>query len=408
MIKIFNQLATTNSTKDKQAILEANKTNIQLKELLEANLNPYKIYYIKKMPCGYIPQLPSSVDQHQFFMALLKDLEKRYTTGNKAKETICAVFKLFDEDHFELYSKILLKASIGVGTSTVNKVWPNLIPEFKLMLAPNQLPNLTDLQYPLCVQPKYDGYRCIYYKGDLWTRSGLIMPNKNLTAYFSNLMVIDDYIFDGELYLHGSTFQSLTRTLGADDAPIPKGLKYFVYDCMPVSDWEAQKTKLSYNDRLKLINELVNGTIANHRKVIDTPTDLAQNPAEVIEIYKKYLKNGYEGCMLKAQEGKYQWKRVTIKSGEMVKLKPFKSEDLEIIDVIEGEGKFQGTLGSIIVSSCHIAATSVGSGFTDADRKEIWSNKNKYIGKTAEVKYFGITEDKVLRHPIFERIRTDK
>ena len=29
-----------------------------------------------------------------------------------------------------------------------------------------------------------------------------------------------------------------------------------------------------------------------------------------------------------------------------------------------------------------------GSGFTDEDRKEIWNNKEKYLGKIAEIQYF--------------------
>lgn len=407
---IFNQILATNSVKDKQAILEANKDNKRLKWLLEANLNPYKLYQFNKMPCEFTEQDShwNEIDIYQAFSTLLKDLEGRHVTGNEAKDLVCSVFKLFDKEHFELCSKILLKESIGVGASTVNKVWPGLVPQFKLMLAPSELPNLTTLQYPLYVQPKYDGFRCIYYRGKLWTRSGNPMPNKNLQDHFNIVMDIDNYMFDGELYFHGNGFQNLTSILNSENAPIPKGLKYFIYDCMPVADWEAKKTKLGYSDRLKLLRELVNEVLADRAKYMDTPTDLAQNPAEVAEIYKKYLNNGMEGCMLKAQEGKYQWKRVSLKSGEMIKLKPFKSVDLEIIDVVEGEGKFEGTLGSIVVAVSPGVTCSVGSGFNDAFRKEIWGNKSKFIGKTAEIKYFEVTEDNSLRFPIFERMRDDK
>jgi DNA ligase-1 len=410
MIKIFNQLATTNSVKDKEAILKANSSNEKLKWLLEANLNPYKLYQFNKMPCEFEKEYEVEHTQEwkfDFLKGLLVDLEKRHLTGNKAKDAVCATFKLFDKEHFELYSKILLKESIGVGASTVNKVWPGLIPQFKLMLAPSELPNITTLQYPLYVQPKYDGFRCVYSEGKLWTRSGLIMPNKNLQKHFETLVGIDSYMFDGELYLHGGGFQNLATILNSDEAPVPKGLKYFIYDCMPIADWKAQKTKLGYSDRLKLIREQVNGVLADYSKYVDAPTDLAENSAEVIEIYKKYLKSGYEGCMLKAQEGKYQWKRVTLKSGEMIKLKPFKSLDLEVTGIYDGEGKFEGKAGGILVDYNGVAVR-VGSGFDDATRDILSKESNRYIGKTAEIKYFEETEDGSLRFPIFERWRDDK
>jgi DNA ligase-1 len=410
MIKIFNQLATTNSVKDKEAILRANSSNEKLKFLLEANLNPYKLYQFNKMPCEFEKEYEVEYTQawkFDFFKGLLIDLEKRHLTGNKAKDAVCATFKLFDKEHFELYSKILLKESIGVGASTVNKVWPGLIPQFKLMLAPSELPNTTDLQYPLYVQAKYDGYRCVYYKGVLWTRAGNPMPNINLVDYFGNITDIQNYVFDGELYIHGDNFQNLTKILNSEKGIIPKGLKYYIYDCMPVSDWESQKTKLGYSDRLKLIREQVNGVLADYSKYVDAPTDLVNNSAEVIEIYKKYLKSGYEGCMLKAKEGKYQWKRVSLKSGEMIKLKPFKSVDLEVTGIFDGEGKFKGKAGGILVDYNGVTVWC-GSGFDDATRDILSKEPNRYIGKTAEIKYFEETEDGSLRFPIFERWREDK
>mgnify|MGYP001564999932 CR=1 FL=1 len=408
--KIFNQLTTTNSTKDKQTILEANKSNAQLKQLLLYNLNPYFNFYVKKMPerLVYVPDTSwSDGDRFNCFIDMLNDLKGRYTTGNEAKKTIQTVFRMFDDEHYELYSKILLKASIGIGASTVNKVWPDLIPSFKVMLAASQLPNVTDLQYPLYIQHKYDGFRCVYYNDKLYTRSGLPFPNINLQTHFSKLFGTSENVLDGELYMHGKPFNEMSKILNNETIVIPTDMKFYVYDCIPIKDWENQKCNITYTDRLKLLRTVI-ANIADRKRIIDAPTDKVNSAAEAIEIHKEHLKAGYEGSVLKAVEGKYQWKRVSIKSGEMIKLKPFKDEDLEIVDIVEGEGKYEGSLGSIVVRGNNVANTSVGSGFTDADRKEIWGNKNKYLGRTAQIKYFEISEDKVLRFPIFERIRTDK
>lgn len=409
--KIFNQLSTTNSTKDKQAILEANKNNNLLKALLEANLNPYRLFQFNKMPCIFDEQLIapslSAKPVSLLFLELLDKLEARTVTGNAAKEAVTEVFRYFTKEEFELYTKILLKSSIGIGSTPTNKVWPDLIPSFKVMLAASQLPNLTDLQYPMYLQPKYDGFRCVFYNGKLYTRSGLPFPNVNLQTHFSKLFETSQNVLDGELYMHGKPFNEMSKILNNETIAIPADMKFYVYDCIPIKDWENQKCNITYTDRLKLLRTVI-ANIADRKRIIDAPTDKVNSAAEAIEIYKEHLKAGYEGSMLKAVEGKYQWKRVSIKSGEMIKLKPFKDEDLEIVDIVEGEGKYEGSLGSIVVRGNNVADTSVGSGFTDADRKEIWDNKNKYIGKTAQIKYFEISEDKVLRFPIFERIRTDK
>lgn len=408
---IFNQLTATNSTKDKQAILEANKNNNLLKALLEANLNPYRLFQFNKMPCTFDEQLivpsVSAKPVSVLFLELLNKLEARTVTGNAAKEAVIEVFRYFTKEEFELYTKILLKSSIGIGVTPTNKVWPKLIPEFDVMLAPSELPNLTNLQYPMYLQPKYDGFRCVYYNGKLYTRTGLPFANVNLTTHFSKLFETSENVLDGELYMHGKPFNEVSKILNAEDKPIPPDMKFYVYDCIPIKDWEAQKTNMTYTDRLKLMRTVI-ANISDRKKIVDTPTDKINSAQEAVELYKKYLKDGYEGCMLKAVEGKYQWKRVTLRSGEMIKLKPFQSEDLEIIDVVQGEGKYENTLGSIVVSGNNIAPTSVGSGFTDEDRKEIWENKNKYIGKTVEIKYFEVSKDRILRFPIFERIRTDK
>jgi DNA ligase-1 len=50
----------------------------------------------------------------------------------------------------------------------------------------------------------------------------------------------------------------------------------------------------------------------------------------------------------------------------------------------------------------------VGSGFSDAERHDLWFSKHSQIGNIIEVKYHEVTPDGSLRHPVFGGFRYDK
>jgi ATP-dependent DNA ligase len=406
LVSVIEKLNSTNSTKDKEEILLTHKNNEDLKKLLYLNLNPYKLFYMNKIP-AYINNKSGIVDFKKFSQ-ICEKLEKREVVGNESQALVKSFLEETEEQHAKLFAKVISKSAIGVGAKTVNKVWPNFIPEFSLMLAPSELPEISSVNLPVYIQPKLDGFRCVYKDGLLWSRTGKPFGNKNLIKHFEDLQRVKNYVLDGELYIHGIPFQQLTSILNTEEAKLPSEVKYFVYDCIPNKDWEQQKTKLIYEKRLSLIRETLNDKVANYKKVIDVSTDLCSNAGDVINFYKEHLKQGYEGSMLKDPNGFYRWKRVTVKSGEMLKLKPFKSVDLEVVDIYAGEGKFEGIAGGIICKYNN-STVSVGSGFDILTRKALAQTPNNFIGKTVEIKYFEKTEDgNSLRFPIFERWREDK
>lgn len=280
---------------------------------------------------------------------------------------------------------------------------------FKVMLAPNKLPIITNINYPCYIQPKIDGFRNLYKNGVFYSRKGKSFGNKNLTSYFSSLVNITDYVLDGELYCDGEDFNTVQSILSTHDAPLPSNLKFIVFDCIPVKDWEKQICNKPYDKRLKDLREVL-ASVADYKKIIDIPNDEIQTANQAVEYYKNYLTKGYEGAIIRSINGLYRWKRVTVNSGEILKLKPFKTLDLQITSFLPGEkgSKYENTLGSIIVSNSDGISSSVGSGFTDDNREEIWKNQGEYIGKTVEIQYIEITKEKSLRHPTFKRFRNDK
>ncbi len=407
---IFHQLKTLTSVKDKEALLMSTKGRSEeyLCQMLNWNLNPYTMFHIKEIP-EYVanPVGLQKSQNYRAFSKLLDRLSARKVTGNAAKEEVRDFFMNSHAEEAGWYELILSKGPIGVGAKTVNKVWPKLVPVFDLMLAPNELPVVTQVKFPRYIQPKVDDYRAVYKSQALWSRSGMTFANENLDEHFSALFEVSDYVVDGGLYAHGIKFNALQKILNNQTAPLPKTLKFHVWDCIPVQDWEYQSCNLTYEKRLKLLREVV-ANIGDRQKIIDIPTDLVQSSKEAIEHYKKYLKQGYEGGMLKDPQGLYRWKRVSIKSGEVMKLKPYKSVDLEIKGIYDGEGERKGIMAGGVTVDYKGVDVRCGSGFDHPTLKDMMHNPDNYIGKTIEIRYLEVTEDGSLRHPSFTNWREEK
>lgn len=411
-IKFFEDLESTSSTKAKEALIAEQADNDAALELLHANLCTHRQFYITKLPPFEKNNVKSRSFNYINFLNLIGRLENRLVTGNAAKEEIAMVFSSFADDELKLYTKILLKKPLGVGRSLVNKaLGKEFVAKFKVMLAPSDLANIMELSYPTFIQPKLDGFRAIYTPDAgnqmIRGRSGKPIRNKNLKGYFRNLNKVGNYVLDGEIHCNSITFQELSSILNAEDKHIPSDVKFTIYDCIPLEDWQAQDCDIKYEDRLTTLRSLITTQIADFPRIVDIANDIAETPYEAKEFYKSYLNKGLEGAMIKDPSGTYKWKRVTLNSGEMLKMKPCADADLKITGFFEGKNSFEGTLGGFIVDY-NGTEVRVGSGIDMKLRDKVWSNQTKYLGKTIEVKYFEETDDGSLRHPRFHRFREDK
>ena len=126
------------------------------------------------------------------------------------------------------------------------------------------------------------------------------------------------------------------------------------------------------------------------------------------EINQEAIDGGYEGIMIKDPDAPYECKR----THHWLKLKPFIEVSLQVTMVEEGTGRNAGRLGALVCEGDELDKTirvNVGSGFSDLDRDEFWSSRDKVVGQIVEVRADAITQNQdgtfSLRFPRFLRFR---
>jgi len=251
--------------------------------------------------------------------------------------------------------------------------------------------------YSAFTQPKFDGHRCIAIleKGTctLWSRTrkpitGLPHINKAIEA-----LHVGNIILDGELYNHDyrNKFEELTSFIRN---PTPKEghevVEYHVYDCVDY--------KLPFSHRAAVIDSLNLKT-----PLIPVQTYQVDSEEDLIEAFEIFLRQGYEGSMVRNVDGMYVNKR----SLDLQKIKEFQDAEFEIVGVEEGRGKLAG-------KAIFVCQTSDGTKFEvklkgpqDALAK-YWKNPKLAIGRMLTVQFQGYTnKNNVPRFPVGLRFRED-
>jgi DNA ligase-1 len=253
---------------------------------------------------------------------------------------------------------------------------------------------LAKWQPPYIVQPKYDGFRCraIKLDNDKWillsSEENLIFSvphiNKSLTD-----KKVPDIELDGELYVHGMSFDGISsiasRTINLH--PDYEKMQFHIFDLV------------NEDSQIKRMIDLIN--IGMDLPLVKSPYWICRSLEEIMDTYDRLISYGYEGIIVRHYMNVYERKRST----NVMKFKP-KKEDNYVICGYEEEisihGDRKNSLGSLTLQSGDGKTFSVGTGFTKADRETMWRNKESLLGKTCKVQYQHITPgNKVPRFPVF-------
>jgi ATP-dependent DNA ligase len=243
--------------------------------------------------------------------------------------------------------------------------------------------NEDKIRFPAYVQPKLDGFRGIAVKGKIYSKKGLPYP------HLQHIKVPREYILDGELYIHQEPIGSLKRVLGRKSINSPeikeiqRKIKYYVFDVI---------TDKPFEERYKILKGLDINLV---------PTTKIHTLQELYNLKDYYMKNGYEGIIVRNKDGLYKQGKV---SQNVLRTKDFSKGIFKIVGANRAEDGAVIWVLECLKSKKTFTANPMGS---IAKRKEMYKNWKKYIGKKLEVKYFELTSNGcVSRHPIGIKIIT--
>jgi len=260
------------------------------------------------------------------------------------------------------------------------------------MLAKNYDDYKDELKYPVYSQPKLDGIRCVVKKDGMWSRNGksIVSAPHVLVALKPFFDKFPDAILDGELYADkfANDFNAIcslvkkTKPTPEDLVESATNIQYWVYD------WIVSKT---FSDR----NSDITTYLTNNNVVRRVPTHLVYTITHLNELYEKYVVEGYEGQMVRT-DGPYENKR----SKCLLKRKEFKDSEFKILDIVEGVGNKSGMAGHMVFKNHKDIEFHSNIKGDRNYLRELLTNKNKLIGKSATVKYFNLTPgDELPRFP---------
>jgi len=253
------------------------------------------------------------------------------------------------------------------------------------------------VKYPCYIQPKLDGYRCIYNKesGKITTRQGKEYKIINECKKLCDELRKIKYSLDGELYVHDMLFKfeeygvlRKQKNLDKKDLESLNKIEYHVYDIIIEDE--------PFENRYSILKKIINDNKFLKIKLVDTQK--CMNKEDIDKYHKFYTENHYEGSIIRNLSGLYKCK---YRSFDLLKYKDFEDGEFEIIDYTF-EKDVTGNNKPLIVWICKTKENkqfNVQSKGTREERHELYKNAKIYIGKNLWVQYFGLTNDNIPRFP---------
>lgn len=232
------------------------------------------------------------------------------------------------------------------------------------------------------VSEKFDGVRALWDGRTLRFRSGRPIA---APSWFTNKLPA--MALDGELWMGRGRFDALSgavRKTDPDDADWRKVL-YLVF--------EAPQAEGPFAQRVALLQKTVDSSDWAQLRAVEHWQ--LPNAAALQAKLRAVTRGGGEGLMLHRADAAL----ATGRSDVLLKLKSVQDAEAVVLGHVPGKGKYAGMLGSLEVQSEDGHRFSLGTGFTDVQRRN-----PPVVGSTVTFAYRARTSNGVPRFASFLRI----
>jgi len=332
---------------------------------------------------------------------LLDSLDATWITGHHAIKSVNEFIEENKEYEDLIYNIIDKNLKCRANASLINKVFPNLIPEFDIALAHKYEDHKKKVDFQKddwYVARKLNGVRCIVIKeGDLiryFSRTGkeyFTFKNLDDSVYSINE---DSFVLDGEACIIDENgkedFTAVVSEIRKKDYTI-KNPKLMVFDFLTIEEFNNKKSKTKLSERFKRFKKY---NVENGRIEV-----LKQTKIDDEEHFKEFqdisAENGWEGLILR-KDVPYKGKR----TNELLKFKLFEDDEFVVKDIEtglirhiiydeNGESKeIESEMMTRAVIEYKGFPVGVGSGWSINQRLEYYNDPSKIIGKEITVQYF--------------------
>ena len=220
-----------------------------------------------------------------------------------------------------------------------------------LMLANVYRPGIPLADY--WVSEKYDGVRGYWDGSRLFTRGGAAVA---APAWFSAGWPA--LPMDGELWAGHGAFGTALSTV-RQQRPVDtawRGMRFMVFD-LPAQGGP-------YDARLSALRQLL--AQQDPARLVAVAQSRAESHGALQGRLDQIVQAGGEGLMLHRGAALYKGER----NGDLLKFKPYLDADAKVVGWVPGKGKYDGQLGALMVETPQGRRFKLGTGFSDAQRRE--------------------------------------
>lgn len=287
--------------------------------------------------------------------------------------------------------------------------------------------DLKRLPYPMLLSPKIDGVRALVRNGQLVSRTMKPIPNLHTQALFGRdeLEGLDGELVVGNPWDKNLMQQTMSGVMSVGGTP---KVTYYVFDRwdLPYKFYDRWRDLDKYGAMHRLAG------YTGDKDIRRVSHKLCTSYEQLLEDEADALAQGYEGVMLRSLNGPYKQNRSTLREAILLKVKRFEDAEATVIgyeplyrnlnaqetdergyakrSTHQANLQTDELLGSLTVR-CQATGQvfGIGSGFTEAQRRSLWIERDKLSGRIVKYKTFKVTgvKDKP-RFPIFLGFRDQR